>query len=222
MPGVLRNYSLAARQTTNILLLDFSSCLGELASNKELLATLAQALEISGAKLLELDSRELGTMVIPAGEQGCALGAVIYDNVPGGAGHVRELLSLSRPWLEEARKVMFVDEQHDATCETACLDCLLTFDAQEPMRRGLLHRKMALQALDALLAGNEPPIQEHHARTIQVSPDIATTEAPLSADVATLSAEERLQRGQQRLAARDQRKKRTSALLPYVMKRQEF
>lgn len=208
-PGVLRNHSLAARQTTNILLLDFSSCLGELASNKELIATLAQALEISGAQLLELDSRELGTMVIPAGEQGRRWGAVIYDNVPGGAGHVRELLALGRPWLEEARKVMFVDEQHDATCETACLDCLLTFDSQEPVRRGLLHRKIALQALDALLVGNEPSRQQHHAATLQMLPDVAAAEESLHSDVVTLSAEERLQRGQQRLAVRDKRKKRT-------------
>jgi DEAD/DEAH box helicase domain-containing protein len=209
MPGVLRNHSLAARQTTNILLLDFSSCLGDLASNAEVIATLAQSLEISGAKLLELDSRELGTLVIPSGEQGRGLGAVIYDNVPGGAGHVRELLALDRTWLEEAREVMFVNEQHHVTCETACLDCLLTFDAQEPMRRGLLNRKKAFQVLDALLKGNALPAKEHNPGTIWVLPDIATSETPVIADVVTLTTEERLQRGQQRLAEREKHKKRT-------------
>src|SRR5258707_9778030 len=103
VPAVFRNHALAAKQTTDVLLLDFSSCLSSLADNAELIWTLAQALEISGAKLLELDDRELGTLVIPAGEQGRGLGAVLYDNVPGGAGHVRELLALGRQWLEGAR-----------------------------------------------------------------------------------------------------------------------
>lgn len=170
MPGVFRNNALAARETTDILLLDFSACLKHLASNAEILWTLAQALEISGVKLLELDSRELGTLVIPAGEQGRGLGAVTYDNVPGGAGHVYELLKLGRTWLEEARRVMFVNEQHNTTCETACLDCLLTFDAQVPMRRGLLQRQLTIRVLDALLNGSElPQIAEASARPSTMS-----------------------------------------------------
>ena len=160
----LRNQVLAARQITDALLLDFSSCLAQYTTNcvhlSALVSTLAQALHISGAKLLELDSRELGTLVIPAGDRGRGLGAVLYDNVPGGAGHVRELLSLGRIWLDAARATLFVDEQHHTSCETACLDCLLTFDAQEAMRRGLLNRRLAIQVLDALLQGTElPPLE---------------------------------------------------------------
>src|SRR5205807_7103038 len=164
------NQVLAARQTTDALMLDFSSCLQQHADNATLLWTLTQALQISGAKLLELDSRELGTLVIPAGDRGRGLGAVLYDNVPGGAGHVRELLALGRQWLEEARNVMFVNEEHNETCETACLDCLLTFDAQEPMRRGLLQRQLAIRVLDALLNGNELPKIEVVSIGISIPP----------------------------------------------------
>ena len=212
-PGVLRNHALAARQTTDILLLDFSSCLYHLAANAELLWTLAQALEISGAKLLELDSRELGTLVIPAGERGRGLGAVLYDDVPGGAGHVRELLALGRQWLEEARNVMFVNEQHNETCETACLDCLLTFDTQKPMRRGLLQRHLAIRALDALLSGNELPEIEQVPMGTSVlrssQPVSSMTEAPTVNTSPDRTTEERLKRASQLMAKRQNRRMRS-------------
>lgn len=58
-------------------------------------------------------------MAVLAGlEGGGGWGTVLYDNVPGGAGHVRELLSLGRSWLEEARRVMYINEKHNRTCET--------------------------------------------------------------------------------------------------------
>ncbi|HVB74026.1 MAG TPA: DUF1998 domain-containing protein, partial [Ktedonobacteraceae bacterium] len=207
-PAVFRNHALAAKQTTDVLLLDFSACLAHLADNDQLLWTLAQALEISGAKLLELDSRELGNLVIPAGVQGRGLGAVLYDNVSGGAGHVRELLALGRQWLEEAREVMFVSEQHNQTCETACLDCLLTFDAQAPMQKGLLQRMLAIQVLDSLLQGDELPIIQHAptglSRPPVFLPDVqpAEVESPSLISL-TKTTEERLQRAQQRMTKRN-------------------
>jgi hypothetical protein len=47
-------------------MLDFSGCLGHEANNLALLWTLTQALQISGAKVLELDGRELGALVTAA------------------------------------------------------------------------------------------------------------------------------------------------------------
>jgi len=84
-------------------------------------------------------------------------GAVLYDNTPGGAGHVRELLELERKWLEAALNALYLNEDHDRKCETACLDCLLTFDAQEAMSSGLLRRREAHITLGRLLAGEHPP-----------------------------------------------------------------
>lgn len=194
-PSVFRNRVLAAKQTTDALMLDFSRCLGQESGNPTLLWTLTQALQISGAKLLELDGRELGALVSPAGVQGRGLGAVLYDNVPGGAGHVRELMALGRDWLEEAYKTMYVNQHHDETCETACLDCLLTFAAQEPMRRGLLSRRNAMQVLGALLGYNHfplPPVlktsQEQQKQPID---SVVVTTFPPKRTV-----EERLQRNQ--------------------------
>src|SRR5262249_42696267 len=96
---VLRNQVLAARETTDVLLLDFVACLGVSATHNPLVTTLAYALQRAGARILELDVRELGVLITPAGDNGQGLGAVLYDSVAGGAGHVRELFSLGRKWL---------------------------------------------------------------------------------------------------------------------------
>jgi hypothetical protein len=89
---VLRNQVLAARETTDVLLLDFSRCLGQYTAHARLVTTLAYALQRAGAQMSELDTRELGVLVVPAGDGGQGLGIVLYDSVTGGAGHVRELL----------------------------------------------------------------------------------------------------------------------------------
>jgi hypothetical protein len=142
---VLRNQALAARETTDVLLLDFSGCLAlEQQDDQALITTLAYALHRAAAELLQLDARELGVDTMPAGEAGRGLGVLLYDNVPGGAGHVRELLELGRGWLERAKEIMFVDEAHDQRCQSACLDCLLSFQAQNAMLEGNLNRPHAL------------------------------------------------------------------------------
>jgi len=88
---------------------------------------------------------------------------MLYDNVPGGAGHVCELIATGeddevpgREWLRHTRDVLFVDAIHDASCETACLQCLLAFDAQDAMNSGLLQRRQALATLDTLRGGSPP------------------------------------------------------------------
>ncbi len=146
----LRYRTLAAKQTTDVLLLDFSGCLSPGDPNHEsIVTTLALALQIAGARMLELDSREIGSMAIRTGGDG--FGAVLYDNVPGGAGHVRELLDRGRDWLAEATRTLYVDEPHDKTCEIACLDCLLTFDAQVLVQSDKLQRRKALDALKSIM-----------------------------------------------------------------------
>jgi hypothetical protein len=150
----IRRQTLAARETTDVLLLDLSACLPPMADEEEaeaLVETLARALQSAGTRLLELDPRELGAMVVPAGGAGERRGAVLYDNVPGGEGHVRELLDAGRDWFIEALRILRGDDAHHSRCETACLDCLLTFDAQDAMSRGVLRRRLAHEALVTML-----------------------------------------------------------------------
>lgn len=155
---VLRNRVLAARETTDVLMLTCEKQLFALSKDESLMWTLAHALQVSGARLLELDTRELGVMVTGVGQHAKEWGAVLYDNVPGGAGHVLELLKSEREWLENTRNVLYLNESHHQRCETACLDCLLTFDAQEAMNQGLLLRRKAYEVLSQLLDGILQPL----------------------------------------------------------------
>jgi hypothetical protein len=150
-PPVLRHQILAARETTDVLLLDFSRCLGSAAANQSLIGTLAYAMRRAASQRLELDCRELGVLLVPTGDDGATFGVVLFDNVPGGAGHVRELLVDSSEFLDQTREVMFLNEEHDRRCESACLDCLLSFDAQRAMTQWSFVRRQALAALDRLL-----------------------------------------------------------------------
>ncbi len=149
----LAHQHLAARQTTDVLLLDFRQVTPIPRHGHDglaVLTTLGQALKIAGAKLLEMDSRELGYLVLDG------IGPVLYDDVPGGAGHVYELMAQGEAWWGEMLGVLgrYDDEsardEHDDRCATACLDCLLTFDAQEAARKGLLVRRRVLQLAERL------------------------------------------------------------------------
>ena len=187
---VLRNQTLAARETTDVLLLDFSGCLApEEQNDLALITTLAYALHRAAAELLQLDARELGVGTMPAGEAGGGLGVLLYDNVPGGAGHVRELLELGREWLEWAREIMLVDEAHDQRCRSACLDCLLSFQAQNAMLQGNLNRPYALRVLSSLLEGDHP--SQPTETTVQAEHEV---QASAATQVSRPSNEERLRR----------------------------
>ena len=157
-PPVLRNQTLAAKEVTDVLLLDFSRCLGNRRGDLALVTTLGYGLHRAAARMLQLDGRELGVATTPAGELGRGLGALLYDNVPGGAGHVRELLEIGTDLLELTKQVLYVDEAHNQRCKSACLDCLLSFETQEAMREGHLNRPLALSVLSDLLNGKDPVV----------------------------------------------------------------
>ncbi len=146
---VLRNQVLAAHQPTDVLLLDFSEVLGTKCRRPELMITLGLALQLAGARLLDLDSRELGVLVVPIRLE--RLGPVLFDNVPGGAGHVLELMKQGREWLRQARQRLWVSQEHHQRCRSACLDCLMSIDAQHRLQSLEPRRREALELLDQML-----------------------------------------------------------------------
>ena len=199
---VLRNQTLAASETTDVLLLDFTRCLfpHDLQNDETLVTTLGYALHRAAAQLLQLDSRELGVATMPAGAGGLGLGVLLYDNVPGGAGHVRELLAIGGEWLERAKAVLYVDESHDSRCQSACLECLLSFQTQNAMQQGLLNRRQAFSVLSSLLDGT----QASESAEVSVESNVNNGEAMRQS--ATVAAnEERIQR----VANRRERRKRS-------------
>lgn len=149
---VWRHQVLAARQTTDVLLLEFP-VLGNHAADAGLMNTIGFALQRAACRLLELDPREIGVMVIPAGltDTPNALAVVLYDNVPGGAGHVGELLrDHDRPLLDEAVSVLYRSPAHHRRCESACLECLLSFDTQAVVLKTPFVRRTAHRLLEDL------------------------------------------------------------------------
>jgi DEAD/DEAH box helicase domain-containing protein len=147
-----RNQILAAREATDVLQIDFSKrLLPSDARDESLMWTFGYALRRAGAKLLELDPREIGVLLMPAGDGGRAWAPVLYDNVPGGAGHVRELWEQGRELLARTRDVLYVNAEHHRRCDTACLDCLLSFDSQTVAVQHGFARRQALKLLDDLL-----------------------------------------------------------------------
>ena len=138
---VLRNRVLAARELTDMVLLEWP---GAHSFVRDGVYSFGRALLLAGARLLELDERELGMELMPlhAGN----LGIVIYDASPGGAGHCQELIHLGKDWIKATRRILYVDEKHHSRCKKACLDCILDFSGQ--YSANLLDRRKALKLLD--------------------------------------------------------------------------
>jgi hypothetical protein len=153
----LRHRILAARIITDTLLIDFSKVIPSNVTPERLpeavLGGIGRALQRAGAQYLELDDRELG--FIPGiSSQKSNFTILLYDTAPGGAGHVYELLRLGRPWLEQAKQILFIDEEHHRRCEHGCLDCILGFDTHGDSETVISNRRQAYELLDSLLEGD--------------------------------------------------------------------
>jgi len=141
---VLRNRVIAARELTDMALLEWP---GATSNEYDAVYSLGRALVLAGARLLELDERELRTELIPLRDRN--LGIVIYDTAPGGAGHCQRLINLGWEWIEAARNILYVDDKHHSRCRKACLDCILDFSGQYSANH--LDRLAALALLDTAI-----------------------------------------------------------------------
>ncbi|MBI4617683.1 MAG: DEAD/DEAH box helicase [Planctomycetes bacterium] len=192
---VLRNEVLGARQRTDFLVLEPAKALGG-PVDEVTATTLAQALQQAGARRLEVDGRELGALVLP---RDLGFTPVVYDNTPGGSGHILDLaVNHGREWIEEARCVLRGNDPaaHDRACERACLRCLLSFETQRAYAAGLLDRRVGLAALDRLLDGT-PSSERSATPAKQPSEGLATGEATSSPGTRP-SNEERLRHARRR------------------------
>jgi DEAD/DEAH box helicase domain-containing protein len=139
--SVLRNKVLAARETTDMLFLDWPR-----SADDSTMYSLGRALLLAGTALLDLDSRELG---LDDKEVGDGNRILLYDATPGGSGHCLELMTKGREWLLKTQSILRGTQKHDSTCRKACLECLLDFSGQLHAHR--LDRKKALEFLDEVL-----------------------------------------------------------------------
>ncbi len=141
---VWRNRVLAARERTDLILLCFSA--SALAAG-EAVYSLGRALVLVGAKLLEVDSRELEAYAKPSTSWN-RFDLAIYDSTASGAGHCLELFNRGEEWLKEARKILTGSQNHQSRCRRACLECILDFGGQ--FQADKLDRKAALDLLESV------------------------------------------------------------------------
>jgi ATP-dependent helicase YprA (DUF1998 family) len=177
---ILRNQILAARQNTDILLMDWSQWLQfDALNHRAIHVAIAAAMRLVGAQILELDLREIGIMTnIPAGTDGTGLGIALYDDTPGGSGHVHELMKIGRNWLEKAYEILHGTPEHHKSCHHGCLECILSFDASDSPEAVRPDRRGACDMLAALLQHSDwtPP----GALLTNPPPDAVST--PVNAD----------------------------------------
>ena len=143
-PSVLRNRVLAARELTDMILIEWPRAMSH---ERDAVFSLGRALVLGGTRLLELDERELGMELVPLRDK--KLGIAVYDTAPGGAGHCRELVDDGEKWIEATRGVLYVNHRHHLRCRKACLECILDFSGQYFASR--LNRPAALDLLDAAM-----------------------------------------------------------------------
>lgn len=138
--SILRNRVIAASESTDMLMMQWP---GATTYNPKQTWSLGRALIMAGTRLLELDHRELGMLVVPLVHP--FAGIVIYDTSPGGTGHCAELLEKGAEWIQTTHDVLYVNEEHNRTCTRACLECILDFSGQ--YAGNLLDRMSALELL---------------------------------------------------------------------------
>lgn len=167
---VMRHLWLAAREPTDLLLVDVNEVAPTASKDEATVTTVALALARAACELLDLDAREIGVLCVPTLGRPEGLGALLYDNVPGGAGHVLAAMQLGRTWLEEARRALYVDQDHHERCDSACLDCVLEFDVSVRTEEQL-DRRLALEVMDAILGGGLPTDGPRHSHEVEDKAD---------------------------------------------------
>ncbi len=135
---VLRNQALAAKQVTNLLMLDFSPWLRKRNLLHRCIAlTLAQVLRIAACKILQLDLREIRSLdSIPSvSDPEVGQCVVLFDSLAGGAGHVDALANPKdrhREWLLVALDHLRVDGPvSEAERRRTMLSRILTADSPD-------------------------------------------------------------------------------------------
>jgi hypothetical protein len=145
---VLRNRTLGAETDTDILQIEVDTLLTpyHAATDAErIIRSLGHALRISGATLLEVDTREIS--VVAAKVAGDAWGVHLFDSATGGSGHIASLLEDQTLWLTRAIDLLRGGRDHGRQCREACLACLLDAQSQTDFEMGKLDRSLALQFL---------------------------------------------------------------------------
>jgi ATP-dependent helicase YprA (DUF1998 family) len=136
------------------------------------LRTLAEALRLAAADILETDPRDLRATVEL---RGAAPLVILSDAVPGGAGYCRRLLDESRfsARVLIGRAIAVLDCPRGSACETSCSRCLNDYSNQVHWDK--FDRQPVLDWLRVLLAESRPRPSHAPEAAIPVAQAAAAT-----------------------------------------------
>lgn len=103
------------------------------------------SLIVAGSELLEIPETELGGIFYPSSQGTSSI--MLFDNVPGGAGHTKQLASMIPQLIGSAYHV--VDGHCGCSGETCCYGCIASYYNQS--RQAYLSRGAAKMVLGSLL-----------------------------------------------------------------------
>ena len=87
------------------------------------------ALLFAIASELEIEQTDInGCLIKNTSSEGTNYRFVIYDNVPGGAGHVKRIIADEGKTLQKIKKKAY--ERMDCECDSSCYKCLKTYQNQ--------------------------------------------------------------------------------------------
>ncbi len=123
-----------------------------------------EALRMGAAEILDMEVDDLQILVIgrPGRQE---VDAMLYDPMPGGSGLIEQMMSR---WGEVVAAAQGFVANCESRCETACVDCLLTF------RNAFYHRHLNRHTAATRLEFWGPTVEEQHA----VPPRMPVTEPP--------------------------------------------
>lgn len=153
--GKNEKLSLGFKQETNTLHIRFISDTGlpvPSPTDQSTWLSLLYAIIHGASHSLQIERRDIDGVLFPINFGGrWEQTIVLYDNVPGGAGHVKNIKENLSIVLNEARRIL---NCNDCAPDTSCYHCLRDYNNQ--YHHQLLKRDSALKFLDLLISSQEP------------------------------------------------------------------
>lgn len=180
-PKIVHYNALGTSFTSDVLEIVFD-IEGALSCANEDWEAVMWALFTAGAKILEVPETELGGTVYENDTHSISI--LIYDDVPGGAGHTRLLDEKVPELIEEACKV--VDGHCGCGEETCCYGCIANYYNQN--RQAKLSRGAAKRILHSLLFPSFAPQSAKPFLDLEKTAECTASELQVSENGTDLSA----------------------------------
>ncbi len=139
-----------------------SLCIQSCADRREAYSTL-EALRLGASLILDMETEDLQIIVLASGDAE-AVDALLYDPMPGGSGLIEQMVER---WTEVITAAAELVRSCPGGCDTACVDCLLTF------RNAFYHRYLDRHVAERELSDRGGVLEPAHEIPARQSLDSA-------------------------------------------------